>query len=40
MQNTMQKFRQSPTAFEKPGILPEKLRTLTSSNNHRVEYFL
>ena len=24
--------------FEKPGILPEKLETLTSSNYHEVEY--
>ena len=25
--------------MEKPGILSEKLKTLTSSNNHRVDYF-
>ena len=40
MQNPIQKFRQSSIVFEKPCILPEKLNTLTSSNYHRVEYFL
>ena len=38
MQNTIQKFRQSPIAFEKPGILPENLKTLT--NYPTVKYFL
>ena len=32
MQNTIQKFRQSSIVFEKPGILSENLKTLTSSN--------
>ena len=40
MQNTIQKFRQSSIVFEKPGILPEKLKTLASSNYPRVQYFL
>ena len=40
MQNPIQEFRQSFTVFEKPGILSEKLKTLTSSNYHKVEYFL
>ena len=31
MQNAIQKFRQSSTVFEKPGILSENLKTLTSS---------
>ena len=40
MQNPKQKFRQSSIAFEKPGILPENLKTLTSSNYPTVQYFL
>ena len=40
MRNPIQKFRQHSTVLEKPGILPEKLKTLTSSNYHRVYYFL
>ena len=32
MQNPMQKYRQSSIVFEKPGLLSEKLKTLTSSN--------
>ena len=32
MQNPIQKLRQSSIVFEKPGILSEKLITLTSSN--------
>ena len=40
MQNTIQKFRQSSIAFEKPGILSENLRTLTSSNYSTVQYYL
>ena len=36
MQNPIQKFRQSSNVFEKPGILSEKLKTLTSSNYHGV----
>ena len=39
MQNTIQKFRQS-SVFEKPGILSENLKTLTSSNYPIVQYFL
>ena len=39
MQNTIQKSRQSSIAFEKPGILPENLKTLTSSNYPAVKYF-
>ena len=34
MQNPIQKFRQSSIVFEKPGILSEKLKTLTSSIYH------
>ena len=40
MQNPIQKFRQSSIVFEKPGILPEKLKTLTSSNNQRLIIFV
>ena len=40
MQNTIQKFRQSSVDFEKQGILPENVKTLTSSNNPTVLYFL
>ena len=40
MQNSMQKFRQSSTVFEKPGILFENLKTWTSSNYPTVQYFL
>ena len=40
MQNTIQKFRQSSIVFEKPGILSENLKTLTSSNYPLVQYFL
>ena len=32
MQNPIQKFRQSSFVFEKPGILPENLKSLTRSN--------
>ena len=39
MQNTIQKFRQS-SVFEKPGILSENLKTLTSFNYPTVQYFL
>ena len=35
MQNLIQKFRQSSIVFDKPGILPENLKTLTSSNYHK-----
>ena len=40
MQNTIQKSRQSFIVFEKPGILSENLKTLTSSNYPTVQYFL
>ena len=40
MQNTIQKFRQSSIAFEKPGILSENLKSLTGSNYPTVQYFL
>ena len=40
MQNTIQKFRQSSIVFEKPGILSENLKTLTSSNYPTVQYFV
>ena len=40
MQNLIEKFRKSSIVFEKPGILSEKLKTLTSSNYHSVENFL
>ena len=40
MQNTIQKIRQSSTVFEKPGILPENLKLLTSSNYPTVQHFL
>ena len=39
MQNTIQKFRQSLIVFKKPGILPENLVFLTSSNYPTVQYF-
>ena len=39
MQNTIQKFRQSSIVFEKPGILSENLKTLTSSNYTDLELF-
>ena len=40
MQNTIQKFRQSFIVYEKPSILFENLKTLTSSNYPTVQYFL
>ena len=40
MQNPIQKIRQSSIVFEKLGILPENLKTLTSSNYPTVQYFL
>ena len=40
MQNTIQKFRQSSIVFEKPGILSENVKILTSSNYLAVQYFL
>ena len=39
MQNAIQKFRQSSIVFEKPGILSENLKTLTSSNYPTVQNF-
>ena len=32
MQNPIKRFRQSSIVFEKPGILPEKLKILTNVN--------
>ena len=40
MQNTIQKFRQSSNIFQKPGILSENLKTLTSSKYPTVQYIL
>ena len=40
MQNPIQKFRQSSIVFEKPGILFENLKILTSSNYPIVQRFL
>ena len=40
MQSATQKFRQSSIIFEKPGLFPENLKTLTSSNYPTVQYFL
>ena len=39
MQNAIQKFRQSSIVFEKPGIIPENLKALTSSNYPTVQHF-
>ena len=39
MQNPIQEFRQSSIVFEKPGILSENLRTLTSSNYPVFQFF-
>ena len=38
MQNIIQKFAQSSINFQKPGILSENLKTLTSSNYATVQY--
>ena len=40
LQNLIQKSRQSSIGFEEPGILPENLKILTSSNSPLVQYFL
>ena len=40
MQNTIQNTRQNIIVFEKSGILPESLKTLTSSNYSTVKYLL
>ena len=40
MQNPLLKFRLNSIISEKPGYMPEKLKTLTSSNYHKVRYFL
>ena len=40
MQDPKQKFRRSSIVFEKPGILSEHLKTLTSSKYPKVQYFL
>ena len=40
MRNPIQNFRQSSIVFERPGILSENLKTVTSSNYPTVQYFL
>ena len=40
MQNAIQKFRQNSIVFEKPGILSEDLKTLTSFDYPAVQYLL
>ena len=40
MQNLTPRLMQSSIISEKLGYFSEKLKTLTSSNHHRVEYFL
>ena len=40
MQNFIQKFRQNSIVLEKPGILPENLKTLKSSNYPKGQHFL
>ena len=40
MQNPIQKFRQRQIALEKPGVLSENLKILTSSNHPTVQCFL
>ena len=40
MQNPTPNFRQSSVVFEKPGIFSEKSEVLTSSNYHKLRYFL
>ena len=40
MKNTIQKFKQSFIAFEKPGISSENFKILTSSNYPTAQYFL
>ena len=39
MQNPIPKFRQNSIISEKPGYFSKKLKTLTSSNYHKVYYF-
>ena len=40
MQNPTQRFRQSSSiVFKKPGVLSDKLKSLKSSNYHRVNIF-
>ena len=40
MQNPIPKLRQTFVISKKPGFFSEKLKTLTSSNYHKVQYFL
>ena len=40
MQNPLSKLKLTSIIFKKPGFLSEKSRTFTSSNYHRVQYFL
>ena len=39
MQNRIQKFRQGSIIFEKPRVLCEKLKTLTSSSYRKLNIF-
>ena len=39
MQNSIQKFRQSSIVFQKPGILSENLKILTTLNYLTVHYW-
>ena len=40
LEKLLQKIRQSSIVFKKPGFLSKKLKTFTSSNYHRFQYFL
>ena len=40
METPIAKFRQSSIIYERPDCLPEKWKTLTNSNCHRVQSFL
>ena len=40
MQKIIQKFGESSIVFNKPDILSENLKTLTSSNYPTVQYFM
>ena len=40
LEKFLQKIRQSSIVFKKPGFLSKKLKTFTSSNYHRFQYFL
>ena len=40
LEKFLQKIRQSSIIFKKPGFLSKKMKTFTSSNYHRFQYFL